>query len=365
MKLLSIVGARPQFIKVAAIAGALPSRVRGKSLEHRILHTGQHYDADMSDCFFEELGIPLPTYQLGVGSGHHGAQTGQMLAGIEEVLTQLRPDAVIVYGDTNSTVAGALAAAKLHVASIHLEAGLRSFNRRMPEEINRVATDHLCDVLLCPTATAMANAQREGLGDRCWLSGDVMLDLLLRFAPSLDNRFEVSRPFVLVTVHRAENTDDPDRLSDFVRMLEELPLTVVLPMHPRLRARLSRVDLARVERMRHVRLLGPCGYRETIALARNATAVLTDSGGLQKEAYFLGVPCLTLRHETEWTETLTGDWNRIVGMDPVAVNKVVLSLLNRNGCLPSGKPDLAQFGGGVAVKTSVEVIVNYLEGTIG
>ena len=364
MKLLSIVGARPQFIKVAAIAAALPSRVRGKSLEHRLLHTGQHYDADMSDCFFEELGIPSPAYQLGVGSGSHGAQTGQMLVGIEEVLTQLRPDAVIVYGDTNSTVAGALAAAKLHIGAIHLEAGLRSFNRQMPEEINRVATDHLCDVLLCPTATALANGQREGLGEKCWLSGDVMLDLLLRLAPGLENRFKVTRPYALVTVHRAENTDSPERLSDFLRMLEQLPLTVVLPMHPRLRARLSSADLARVERMRHVRLLGPCGYREVIALARNATVVLTDSGGLQKEAYFLGVPCLTLRQETEWIETLAGGWNRIVGMDPAAVNKIILSLLNRNGCLPSGKPDLAQFGGGVAVKTSVEVIVSYLEGTI-
>lgn len=360
MRLLSIVGARPQFIKVSIIAAALPERVRSGELEHRILHTGQHYDEEMSDCFFRELVIPTPAYQLGVGSGTHGSQTGQMLAGTEAVLTEWRPDAVIVYGDTNSTVAGALAAAKLHIRVVHLEAGLRSFNRFMPEEINRIVTDHLSDVLLCPTATAMTNAQGEGLGGKCWLSGDVMLDLLLRHAPGLKKDPLVTKPFALVTVHRAENTDAPERLMNFLRILERLPITTVLPMHPRLRLKLPCSDLARLERMRHVCLLGPCEYGEMVALARDATVILTDSGGVQKEAYFLGVPCLTLREETEWIETLNGGWNRVVGMDPTAIGKIVHSLLNGNGYLPSGRPDLTQFGGGAAAQASVKVIVGSL-----
>lgn len=364
MKLLSIVGARPQFIKVAVIAAALRPCAHSAELEHRILHTGQHYDAEMSDCFFQELEIPAPAYQLGVGSGSHGVQTGQMLAGIESVLTEWRPDAVIVYGDTNSTVAGALAAAKLRIRVVHLEAGMRSFNRFMPEEINRIATDHLSDVLLCPTASAITNAQREGLGGRCWLSGDVMLDLLLRHAPGLKRHPLVTKPFALVTVHRAENTDDPVQLANFVALVEQLPLTAVIPMHPRLRLKLPSDDLVRLERMRHVRIIGPCEYGEMLALARDASVILTDSGGVQKEAYFLGVPCLTLREETEWTETLAGGWNRVVGMDPTAVGKMVRSLLNTNDYTPSGKPDLAQFGGGSAAQASIKVIISSLGGNI-
>jgi UDP-GlcNAc3NAcA epimerase len=360
MRLLSIVGARPQFMKVAVIAAALKALPEGAEIEHRILHTGQHYDPRMSDCFFRQLSIPDPDFHLGIGSGNHGAQTGAMLAGIERVLSEWRADAVIVYGDTNSTVAGALAAAKLHVRVIHLEAGLRSFNRRMPEEINRVATDHLSDVLLCPTATAIENAQREGLGDKSYLTGDVMLDLLLKYAAGLDPHELAKDSYALVTMHRAENTDSPARMGRFITLLERLPLTAILPMHPRLRAKLPANDLARIERLSHVRVLEPCDYGEMLALERDACMVLTDSGGVQKEAYFLGVPCLTLRTETEWKETLEGGWNRVLDMNPDVVLPVVDSLLRGNGSLPKGVPDLEQFGSGGAGEASVKKILNSL-----
>ena len=360
-KLLSIVGARPQFVKVAMIADAFSRHARAASIEHRILHTGQHYDAGMSDCFFRELDIPSPQYHLGIGSGPHGVQTGKMLAGIESILTDWRPDAVIVYGDTNSTLAGALAAAKLHTRVIHLEAGLRSFNRRMPEELNRITTDHLSDLLLCPTATAMANAQREGLADRSYLTGDVMLDLLQHHAPRLPRHPLAQGEYALVTVHRAENTEDPERMDKFVSWLDQLPLRAVLPMHPRLHSKLSKQQMSSIERMEHVHVLPPCRYGEMISLERDASVILTDSGGVQKEAYFLGVPCLTLRDETEWVETLAGGWNRIVSMEPRSIVTIVQSVIEGNGYRPSGKPDLAQFGSGQGAETSVNTLIAVLE----
>jgi UDP-N-acetylglucosamine 2-epimerase len=361
MKLLSIVGARPQFIKVAMIAAGLDAHARAPMIEHRVLHTGQHYDSTMSDCFFRELSIPDPHFHLGIGSGPHGVQTGKMLGGIESVLDGWRPDAVIVYGDTNSTLAGALAAAKLHIRVIHLEAGLRSFNRRMPEELNRIGTDHLSDLLLCPTATAMANAKREGLAERSQLTGDVMLDLLQQNASRLARHPLAHEDFALVTVHRAENTEAPEHMSQFIAWLGCLPLRAVLPMHPRLRSRLSEEQMSSIERMEHVHVLPPCGYAEMVSLERDATLILTDSGGVQKEAYFLGVPCLTLREETEWTETLTGGWNRLVGMEPDGILKIVQSVVGGNGYMPSGKPDLAQFGSGQGTSTSVNAIIAALE----
>ena len=361
-RLLSIVGARPQFVKVAMIAAALKVQGRAESIEHRILHTGQHYDPAMSDSFFHELNIPDPEYNLGIGSGLHGAQTGKMLAGIEEVLSDWRPDAVIVYGDTNSTLAGALAAAKLHIRVIHLEAGLRSFNRQMPEELNRIATDHLSDVLLCPTLTAMENAKREGLADRAQLTGDVMLDLLQNYAARLPRHPVAQDTYALITVHRAENTENPARMAGFVTWLEQLPLRAVLPMHPRLHRELSKNHLNRVQRMAHVLILPPCRYGEMIALERDACVILTDSGGVQKEAYFLGVPCLTLRDETEWVETLAGGWNRIVGMEPGLILNMVQSLVRGNGFTPMGEPDLAQFGSGAGAETSVNAMIAALEG---
>jgi UDP-GlcNAc3NAcA epimerase len=362
MKLLSIVGARPQFIKLAVIAAALRARAAATDIEHRILHTGQHYDMRMSDCFFRELEIPAPDYNLGVGSGNHGSQTGQMLAGIEGVLCQWEPDAVIVYGDTNSTVAGALAASKLHIPVVHLEAGLRSFNRRMPEELNRIATDHLSDLLLCPTMAAIVNARREGLDSKSRLTGDVMLDLLLTYAPTLSRHHLASGPFALVTVHRAENTDDPVRLANLVQIIRDLPVRAIIPMHPRLRTKLGPVAVQELEGLEHVHLIGPCEYGEMLALERDAAMILTDSGGVQKEAYFLAVPCVTLRDETEWTETLQGNWNRVLGMNPEVVLKVASSLSKSNGCKPSGSPDLSQFGGGTAAQASVDMILNSLGG---
>jgi UDP-N-acetylglucosamine 2-epimerase len=356
------VGARPQFIKLAVIATALRARAQISEVEHRILHTGQHYDPQMSDCFFRELQIPTPDYNLGVGSGGHGSQTGQMLAGIEAVLFQWKPDAVIVYGDTNSTVAGALAASKLHIPVVHLEAGLRSFNRRMPEELNRIATDHLSDVLLCPTMAAITNAHREGLTRKSWLTGDVMLDLLMSYAQTLSPHPLAKEPFALVTVHRAENTENPDRLANLLRIMRGLPVHAIFPMHPRLRAKLGPAVVRELDALEHVHLIGPCEYGEMLALERDAAMILTDSGGVQKEAYFLAVPCLTLRDETEWTETLQGNWNRVLGMNPEAVLEVARSLAKSNGHTPSGSPDLSQFGGGTAAETSVNVILNSLGG---
>lgn len=361
MRLLSIVGARPQFVKVAVVAGALKSHLQASSIEHRILHTGQHYDPGMSDCFFRELHIPAPNYHLGVGSGTHGAQTGKMLAGIDPVLEEWRPDAVIVYGDTNSTLAGALSASKLNIHVIHLEAGLRSFNRRMPEELNRIATDHLSDLLLCPTRTALENVVREGLGHRSHLTGDVMLDLLLHHGGKVTKPPRPRAPYALITVHRSENTEDASRMSQFVTWLERLPLPALFPMHPRLRDRFSRNHLARIEQMEHVHLLPPCEYGEMLALERDATVILTDSGGVQKEAYFLGIPCLTLRDETEWQETLFGGWNRVVGMEPNSILRIVQSMLKGNGYMPQGKPDLAQFGSGAGAQRSVNAMIAFLE----
>lgn len=316
MKILTVVGARPQFIKCAPV-----SRELRKEHEEVLVHTGQHYDREMSDLFFEELKIPRPDYNLGIGSGPHGRQTGAMLAGIEEVILAEEPDCVLVYGDTNSTLAGALAAAKLHVPVAHVEAGLRSFDRRMPEEINRVLTDHCSDLLLCPTETAVENLQREGITAGVHLTGDVMVDALLQHA-------EVARAspvladlgldqYRLATVHRAENTDDPARLAAIMRALGDLG-DVVLPCHPRTEKMLKNAGLYE-EAKRRIGLIPPVGYLEMLALESGAKTILTDSGGVQKEAYVLGVPCITMRETTEWVETVEDGWNVLVGSDYDAI----------------------------------------------
>ena len=362
MKLLSIVGARPQFMKLAIIADAMRAATAYGEIEHRILHTGQHYDAQMSDCFFRELRIPAPDYNLGVGSGDHGSQTGKMLGGIESALHEWTPDSVIVYGDTNSTLAGALAAAKLHIPVAHLEAGLRSHNRRMPEELNRVATDHLADLLLCPTAAAVNNLHQEGLGGRSWLTGDVMLDLLRKHAAAVSRHPLAHAPYALVTLHRAENTDDHLRLERFQEIIKSLPLRAILPLHPRLARRMGSAAIADLAAMEHIKIIEPLSYGEMLALERDATMILTDSGGVQKEAFFLAVPCITLRDETEWTETLQGGWNRVTGMMPDAVIEIARSLWVRNGYMPSASPDLSMFGSGTAGANSLHVILNSLGG---
>jgi UDP-GlcNAc3NAcA epimerase len=313
VRFASIVGARPQFVKLAPVSCAI--RQQHQEL---IIHTGQHYDYNMSAQFFHELALPAPDYHLGVGSGTHAFQTGRMLEAIEQVLLKERPDWVIVYGDTNSTLAGALATAKLHIPVAHVEAGLRSFNRAMPEEINRVLTDHLSDRLFCPTQTARENAHNEGITQGVEVVGDVMYDILLQFQPKIDAHAEALLPvlgiapqsYVLVTVHRAANTDDPETMQKIAHALNRLEMPVIFPVHPRTQACLEHYGISW---KKHVQLIEPVGYFDMLALERAAYRILTDSGGVQKEAFLLGVPCVTLREETEWTETVEAGWNVLVG----------------------------------------------------
>ena len=324
MTVITVVGARPQFIKAAAVSRALAAN---HGMDELLVHTGQHYDPGLSDVFFDELEIPAPSHHLGVGSGSHGAQTGQMLAAIEEVLLDTQPDWVLVYGDTNSTLAGAVAAAKLHIPIAHVEAGLRSFNRRMPEEINRVLTDHASTLLFTPTETADRHLAAEGIPpDRIRRVGDVMFDVARFFGAKAERERQILRQldlepdsYVLATVHRAENTDDPARLQVIFDALGALntDTPVVLPLHPRTRAVLERTDRMAWASER-VRFVDPVGYLDMMQLERHARLVATDSGGVQKEAYFAGTPCVTLRDETEWTELVELGWNRIAPPTDVA-----------------------------------------------
>lgn len=322
MKVCTIIGARPQFVKASVVSRAIAqySGQEPSAIREIIIHTGQHYDANMSDVFFEELDIPNPDHHLGIGGGTHGQNTGRMIEGIESVLKVEKPDWVLVYGDTDSTLAGGLAAAKLHIPVAHVEAGLRSFNRRMPEEINRVLTDHLSDLLLTPTSTATTNLQREGIvGNKVQQVGDVMYDAALFYAQRAQHRSTVLRQlglhnksYVLTTIHRAENTDDPERLKQILIGLSECALPIVLPIHPRFRKRLADFNLTVSG---NVKVIEPVGYLDMVMLERSAAVILTDSGGVQKEAYFHSVPCVTMRDETEWVETVDAGWNRLVGAD--------------------------------------------------
>jgi UDP-GlcNAc3NAcA epimerase len=315
MKIMSVVGARPQFIKAAPV-----SRVLRRTHEEVLVHTGQHYDDNMSEVFFRELEIPKPDINLEIGSGPHGAQTGGMMAGIEKVALDVKPDWVLVYGDTNSTVAGALVAAKLHIKVAHVEAGLRSFDRRMPEEINRVLTDHVSDLLLCPTEVAIHNLAREGIDHGVHLVGDVMYDAFLFNLEAARKRDGVLKKlglapgaFALATIHRAENADDPARLAAILEGIDASGMDVILPLHPRTRARLSGAPPARI------RVIDPVGYLDMLALEDAAAVIVTDSGGVQKEAYFLSKPCVTLRDRTEWTETVEAGWNVAVDADAAKI----------------------------------------------
>lgn len=307
MKVLTVVGARPQFIKAAAV-----SRVLRREHTEVLVHTGQHYDREMSALFFEELGIPRPDYELGVGSGGHGWQTGHMLIQLEELLLAQRPDWTLVYGDTNSTLAGALAAAKLGVPVAHVEAGLRSFNRTMPEEHNRVLADHCSDLLFCPTDSSAEQLRKEGVTRGVHVVGDVMYDAALQFAEVARARSSVLQrlgvqpgAYALATLHRPYNVDDPGRLAIVLDALKQLELPVVFPVHPRTRSRLSGLDAGRLL------LIDPVGYLDMLALEQNAALIVTDSGGVQKEAYFFATPCITMRPETEWVETVAAGWNRL------------------------------------------------------
>ena len=309
MRVVSIVGARPQFVKLAPIAKAFEA----EGIDHRIIHTGQHYDVNMSESFFVELGIPAPDLHLGVGGGSHGVMTGRMLEELDPALSGLEPDWVLVYGDTNSTIAGTLSAVKLHLRVAHLEAGLRSFNRRMPEEHNRVLTDHAADLCLAPTADAMAHLADEGLAARSILVGDVMTDVCLQVRDSVvaAQRTVPGIPsgqrYVLATIQRAENTDDPHRLRTILTSLNSLDVPVYLPAHPRLKARLDSGDLGIT--LENLHLIEPLAYPDMVAAVMNAAGVITDSGGLQKEAFLLGTVCTTVRTETEWVETIRNGWN--------------------------------------------------------
>ncbi|MGQ9756201.1 MAG: UDP-N-acetyl glucosamine 2-epimerase, partial [Desulfotomaculales bacterium] len=363
MKLVDIVGARPQFIKLAPVLKAIEHHNREhpeRPIQEVLVHTGQHYDYEMSQVFFDELGLKAPDYHLGVGSGTHGYQTGEMLKRIEEVLLKEKPDLVMVYGDTNSTLAGALTAAKLHIPVAHVEAGLRSFNRRMPEEINRLLTDHVADLLFCPTETAVRNLKREGftnivndghllpLDYAPWIPddkprtarhvplvfniGDVMYDAVLQYVDLAECRSRIleelglePKSYALATVHRAENTDDPVCLRGIFQGLATLAqegLTVVVPLHPRTRNALSPLSLTPDPSPRNLLIIEPISYLDMLMLEKNARVILTDSGGVQKEAFFFRVPCVTLREETEWVETVAAGWNTLVGCDPGRIAQV-------------------------------------------
>ena len=335
MKLLTVVGARPQFIKAAAVGYAIrAANENGADIKSVLVHTGQHYNPEMSSVFFEELDIQPPDHHLGVGSGSHGVQTGRMLEALDPVLRAERPDITLVYGDTNTTLAGAVAAAKLHVPVAHVEAGLRSFNRLMPEEINRVLTDHVSEWLFCPTTTAKSNLAGEGITRNVHVVGDVMHDLTLTYAnsaalPEPIRKLGVDeRAYALVTIHRAETTDDPAALAAVVDALGALAqdLPVVVPLHPRT-ASAGAAQFARVPSSVHV--MEPFGYKTMIAAEAHAAMVITDSGGVQKEAFWLGVPCVTVRQETEWPETQQDNRNIVVAPDAAAIAAAARRQLSR------------------------------------
>jgi UDP-GlcNAc3NAcA epimerase len=354
MKILTVVGARPQFIKAAVVSKALQAR---PGLAEIMLHTGQHFDANMSDIFFDELELPAPKYHLGIGGGTHAENTGRSMQGIEQAIFTEKPDAVLVYGDTDSTLAGALAAAKVNVPVAHVEAGLRSFNRAMPEELNRVVTDHLASWLFTPSAVAVKNLRYEGIDSRrVHQVGDVMHDAVRLFGVISDRKVSIlpklglsPGAYVLATVHRKENTDDPRNLRAVMAGLAAAGQTVVLPLHPRTRRRLEEFGIPLSPA---IQVIDPVGYLEMLQLSRHARLIVTDSGGLQKEAYFHGVPCLVLRVETEWTELVEIGATRLVGTDAERITRAI--------CEPAGKMRVESvYGAG----DSAERIAAVLAGT--
>ncbi|WP_255192411.1 non-hydrolyzing UDP-N-acetylglucosamine 2-epimerase [Natronobeatus ordinarius] len=360
MKVVTVVGARPQFVKAFAV-----SRVLREEHEEVLVHTGQHYDEELSGVFFEELGIPEPEYNLGVGSDSHGRQTAAMLEGLEEIIEAETPDIVLLYGDTNSTLAGAIAASKIEPLVAHVEAGLRSYNREMPEEINRVLTDHASDLLFPPSESAADTLEGEGITEGVHVVGDVMYDAILWARDVAQRESDVlgrvgveDGGFILSTVHRAGNTDDPDRLEAIIDALSNAPLPVVLPIHPRTENRLQEYGLWE-RATAALEVIDPVGYLDFVRLLDGSERVATDSGGVQKEAFYLDTPCVTMREETEWLETVDSGWNVLVGADRDRIEKE----LRVNRYLEE-KP--TPYGDGTAAERIVEVLVEYIaETTVG
>jgi UDP-GlcNAc3NAcA epimerase len=352
MRICTIIGARPQFVKAAAVSARIAEKkADGADLDEVLVHTGQHYDPLMSEVFFTELGIPREKHNLDVGSGSHAAQTARMLEGLEKVLIEERPDWVLLYGDTNSTLAGVLTAVKLHIPVAHVEAGMRSFNRAMPEEINRVVADHTADLNFCSTRLAVDNLTNEGRGWTALLVGDVMYDCALRFHSLAERKcdpfakFAVSPgDYILMTCHRAENTNDSARLAEIVAAVNALAETipVLYPMHPRTKVFLDKYGLTLSDK---VLIVDPVGYLEMLLLEKGAKLILTDSGGVQKEAFFYGVPCVTMRDDTEWVETVELGWNKLVGASAADIESAVAGFAShppeRSDALPYGDGDAA------------------------
>ncbi len=358
MKIASIVGARPQFIKSAPVF----AEVREGGHEHILIHTGQHYDHDMSAVFFQELNIPEPDVNLDVGSGSHGWQTGKMMMEIEKVLLVMRPDLVLVYGDTNSTLAGAIASCKLHIPLAHIEAGLRSNNRKMPEEHNRILTDHCSDLLFCPTSIAVSNLAQEGILEGVYLVGDTMKDAILTYLSFGESNSTIlldldlkEGNYFLATVHRPANVDKPDNLTKIFSALNKLDHEVVLPLHPRTREQILTSDKldSYAQEFNNIRFIQPVGYMDMLMLEKNARFIMTDSGGIQKEAFILAVPCITFREETEWVETLEDGWNVLFDYHHDDLSETVAAFQ-----YPKNHPKL--FGDGAAAKKIVDHLVAYV-----
>ncbi|WP_346939235.1 non-hydrolyzing UDP-N-acetylglucosamine 2-epimerase [uncultured Clostridium sp.] len=352
MKILTVIGARPQFIKASVVS----TKLRENHTEI-LVHTGQHYDSNMSDIFFEELGIPKPDYNLEIGSGGHGIQTGKMLQYLDKICTDEKPDLVLVYGDTNSTLAGALAASKLLIPVVHIEAGLRSFNKSMPEEQNRILTDHISDLLFVPSDTAIINLRNEGITNGVYNTGDVMYDTINHFKEKAEVKSSIlndlnitKKNYILSTIHRAENTNDINRLSSILTALNSANEDIILPLHPRTKKFIKDYGLKIGAK---VHIINPVGYLDMIKLMNNSKKIVTDSGGIQKEAYFLEVPCITMRDETEWIETVNNGWNIIVGSN---TEKILHAIKNFN---PITIPEKV-FGNGNASEIITNIISEYI-----
>lgn len=348
MKIITVIGARPQFIKAAAVSNKLR-----KENQEILVHTGQHYDENMSKIFFDELNIPYLNYNLSVGSSSHGRQTGEMLIKLEEIYEKEKPDLVLVYGDTNSTLAGALVASKMLVPVVHVEAGLRSFNRAMPEEQNRIITDHLSNILFAPTEAAVKNLKNEGITNKVYNVGDVMFDAVLHFGTIAEERSNIiqslgleKQKFILTTIHRAENTNDINRLKSIIEALNESGEKVILPLHPRTKKYIEDYGLTFSN---NVKVINPIGYLDMLSLEKNCIKIVTDSGGVQKEAFFMKKPCITMRDETEWVETVENDWNRIVGTDK---EKILNAIIN----FEPKEPQKDIFGDGKSSEKICEII---------